>query len=144
MRRQMRGMSDRQQKMMMKKAGIGFESVDDVRQVIVRTGDSEYVFDRPEVNIMVMQGTKTWQITGEPRKRPLGSTPAPEGGTPVGSGAAGEVDGEVDGTEAAPAEIPPEDIALVSQQAGVPEEVALETLRECGGNPAEAIIKLMK
>jgi nascent polypeptide-associated complex subunit alpha len=129
----MKGMSPLQQKRMMKKAGINFESVDDAREVIIRTGECDYVFKDPDVTIMMVQGQRTWQVTGEPEKRAPG----------------GAVDHQGDRDEAGeeqPAEpqIPPEDIMLVAQQAGVSEEAALEALKETGGNPAEAIIKLMK
>lgn len=39
--------------------------------------------------------------------------------------------------------IPKEDIELVAQQAGVSEEEAKKALEETGGEPAEAIIRLM-
>ena len=39
--------------------------------------------------------------------------------------------------------IPNEDIELVASQAGVSHEDAKKALEECGGEPAEAIIKLM-
>ena len=39
--------------------------------------------------------------------------------------------------------IPNEDIELVASQAGVSPDKAREALEECGGEPAEAIIKLM-
>jgi len=36
-----------------------------------------------------------------------------------------------------------EDIKLVAERAGVSEDEARQALDECGGEPAEAIIKLM-
>jgi len=46
------------------------------------------------------------------------------------------------GEDSAP-NIPNEDIELVASQAGVSTDKAREALEECGGEPAEAIIKLM-
>ena len=140
LRRGMKGMSSRQQKMLMKRAGLNIESVDDVREVVIRTGEGDYVFKRPEVSIMVMQGVRTWQVVGEPEKRAPGSA----GGKVEreGEGQEGPSPGE-EAEEAAPS-IPAEDVALVAQQAGVSEQEALDALTQCNGNPAEAIIKLMK
>ena len=67
---------------------------------------------------MNMMGQQSYQIVGEPQERGLG-----------------------DGEEST--RIPNEDIELVASQAGVSHEKAKETLEECGGEPAEAIIKLM-
>ncbi len=142
MRSQMRGMNPRQQKMMMKRAGLNFESVEDVREVIIRTGDGEYHFDRPDVSIMTMQGQKTWQVTGEPTKR--SSTAGSGGGVAADAGGGANDGGAIPEEEPASLEIPPEDVALVAQQTGASEQEALEALRECEGNPAEAIIRLMK
>ena len=57
------------------------------------------------------------------------------GGATAGDGGAGN--GDI-------AEIPAEDVVLVATQAGVSENMALEALRECNGEPAEAIIQLME
>lgn len=137
----MRGMSPRQQKMMMKKAGLQFDSIEGVTEVIIRTADAEYHFDRPDVSIMTVQGQKTYQVMGEPEKRAsTKGSEAPGGGTEGG----GATDGGGGDEPEAPLEIPPEDVALVAQNTGVSEEEAMAALRECNGNPAEAIIKLMK
>ena len=56
--------------------GIKNESMKGVTQAIIRTADREYVFDSPDVNIMTVQGQKTYQLTGEPAERPLGETAA--------------------------------------------------------------------
>jgi len=39
--------------------------------------------------------------------------------------------------------IPEEDVQLVAEKAGVSEAEARKALEECGGEPAEAIIRLM-
>ena len=64
-----------------------------------------------------MMGQQSYQIVGEPQERGLS-----------------------DGEETS--SIPDEDIELVASQAGVSKEKAKEALEECGGDPAEAIIKL--
>ncbi|HIL32906.1 MAG: nascent polypeptide-associated complex protein [Candidatus Poseidoniia archaeon] len=97
----------------------------DATEVIIRTAEKELYFDAPSVTAMDMMGQKSYQIVGEPQERPLGS------------------DGTTDADDAA-AQIPAEDVALVAAQAGVSEDAALEALRECNGEPAEAIIRLME
>jgi nascent polypeptide-associated complex subunit alpha len=67
---------------------------------------------------MNMMGQQSYQIVGEPQERGLD-----------------------DGEETS--SIPDEDIDLVASQAGVSKEKAKDALEECGGEPAEAIIKLM-
>jgi nascent polypeptide-associated complex subunit alpha len=106
----------RQMKQAMKKMGIRNTDMKDVIEVIIRLPDEELVFNRPEVNLMEVQGSKTYQITGEPESRSSGET------------------GET---------IPADDIELVMSQTGCDGETALNALRECGGQPAEAIIKIM-
>ena len=79
---------------------------------------------------MDMMGQKSYQGVGEPQERPLGSGSAAAGDGRAGNGDTGE--------------IPAEDVVLVATQAGVSEDMALEALRECNGEPAEAIIQLME
>ena len=102
----------------------------DATEVIIRTPEKELYFDAPSVTAMDMMGQKSYQVVGEPQERPLGSGDTAAGGGGAGSGGA--------------AEIPAEDVALVAAQAGVSEDAALEALRECNGEPAEAIIQLME
>ncbi|MCL1984446.1 MAG: nascent polypeptide-associated complex protein [Methanomassiliicoccaceae archaeon] len=113
-------MNPRQMKQAMKKMGIRNTELKDVSEVIIRMPNEELVFKYPEVSLMEVQGTKTYQITGEPESRPLG--------------AVDEESGEV---------IPAEDIELVMSQTGCSKEDAVNALRECNGQPAEAIIKIM-
>jgi nascent polypeptide-associated complex subunit alpha len=109
----------RQMKQAMKKMGIRNTDLKDVSEIIIRMPKEELVFKYPEVSIMEVQGTKTYQITGEPESRPLGS--------------ADENDNA----------IPSEDIELVMSQTGCDKETAVNALSECNGQPAEAIIKIM-
>ncbi|MDD2532769.1 MAG: nascent polypeptide-associated complex protein [Candidatus Methanomethylophilaceae archaeon] len=113
-----RGMNPRQMQQAMRKMGIKNESMKGVTQVIIRTADREYVFDSPDVNIMTVQGQKTYQLTGEPAERPLGETAAAPG-------------------------MPEEDIELVMSQTGCGRDAAIKALEENNGQPAEAILQIM-
>lgn len=100
-------------KAMMKRQGINIEDLEDVQEVIIKTASKTLVFKDAQVTCMEVQGQRTYQIAGEPE----------------------EVSEE--------AGIPQEDIELVAAQAGVSEDEAKKALEDCGGEPAEAIIKLM-
>lgn len=102
----------RQMKAMMKKLGMSVEPIDDVQQIIIRTGKGSYVFDAAEVTAMTMQGVTTYQIVGQPR------------------------------FEERSVEIPAEDVTMVAGQAGVPEEAAKAALVATRGDIAEAIMRL--
>ena len=114
-------MNPRQMKQMMKRMGIESEDIEDVEEVVIRTATKEYVFPQAQVTLMTVQGQKTAQVVGEPIVRNRAGAPA------------------------APAKpvIPDEDVALVAEKAGVSEAEARKALEECGGEPAEAIIRLM-
>jgi nascent polypeptide-associated complex subunit alpha len=109
----------RQMKQAMKKMGIRNTELKDVSEIIIRMPNEELIFKCPEVSIMEVQGTKTYQISGEPESRPVGTV---------------DDSGEV---------IPAEDIELVMSQTGCDKETAVSALQECGGQPAEAIVKIM-
>ena len=122
-------MNPRMMKKLQKQLKQSTEEID-ATEVIIRTPEKELYFDAPSVTAMDMMGQKSYQVIGEPQERPLGSGATAAGGGGAGSGGA--------------AEIPAEDVALVAAQADVSEEEALEALRECNGEPAEAIIQLME
>lgn len=117
-------MNPRMMKKLQKQLKQSSEEID-ATEVIIRTPEKELHFDAPSVTAMDMMGQKSYQVVGEPQERPLGSG------------------GSADGGDAA-AQIPAEDVALVAAQAGVSEDEALAALRECNGEPAEAIIRLME
>ncbi len=76
------------------------------------------------VTAMTAQGQKIWTVVGEPIVRD-----------------------RVDAKKTAATEsvsIPEEDVKLVAEKAGVSEDEARKALVECGGEPAEAIIRLMR
>ena len=108
-----RGMSQKHMKAMMKRHGLNIEELEGVQEVIIKTADKTLVFKDAAVTCMEVSGQVTYQIVGTPE----------------------EVTGD--------SGIPKEDIRLVAEQAGVSEAEAKKALEECGGEPAEAIIKLM-
>ncbi len=114
----MKGINPRQMKQAMKKMGITNASIDAV-EVIIRCRDKDIVISNPDVNAMTMQGSTTYQISGDVSERAPGTT-------------------SDDITT-----IPQEDIELVMSQTQCDREKAIEALEACGGQPAEAILKIM-
>jgi len=113
-------MNPRQMKQAMRKMGIRNEEIRNVTEVIIRTTSEEIVISNASVNIMEVQGTKTYQISGEPESRPLGSV-----------------------SESSASVLPEEDIELVMSQTGCDRDAAIKALEENDGQPAEAIISIM-
>jgi nascent polypeptide-associated complex subunit alpha len=69
---------------------------------------------------MGVQGQKTYQVMGDAVTRPRAQA-----------------------CESQEEEMPPEDVELVMSQTGCDSATARQALKECGGQPAEAIIKVM-
>ncbi|TLZ44372.1 MAG: nascent polypeptide-associated complex protein [Methanobacteriota archaeon] len=113
----------RQMRQAMKRLGIEQEQMDDVDEVIIRTATKEYVIRDPNVTAMTAQGQKIWTVIGEPIVRDRADAKKPEGAKAL--------------------TIPEEDVKLVAEKAGVSEDEARKALEDCGGEPAEAIIRLM-
>lgn len=133
-----RGMNPHKMKRMMKQMGLNIEEIEDVEEVIIRTPDKEYFFDDDvAVTIMVAQGQKTFQIVGEPEIRARSAGSASAGGS-------SEDQTETEPEEEAGLSIPQGDIELVCAQTGASEEEARAALEDSGGNPAEAILKLLE
>ncbi len=110
---------------MMKQMGMNMNEHEDIKRVILQGDKREIVIEGPQVTSINVQGTKMYQIAGgrETERKPTSATEAVE-------------------EEAAPLEIPEEDILLVAQQANVSIEVARRALEENDGDLAQAIIKL--
>jgi nascent polypeptide-associated complex subunit alpha len=123
----MRGVNPRQVKQAMKRMGIETEELQGVTEVIIRTKDKQYVIKDAEVTVMKVQGQKTFQVVGEDKVMPLDHVQKSTEGL---------------ATPAQPS-IPEEDIKLVMGQTGVSRERAVEALKACDGQPAEAIIKIV-
>ncbi|WP_411963305.1 nascent polypeptide-associated complex protein [Haloferax sp. YSMS24] len=119
------GMNPRKMKQMMKQMGIDVTELD-AEEVVIKTADEELVFTDAQVTRMDAQGQETYQIVGEPETRALG---------------AGD-DGDDDAADEAAGEIPADDVAIVAQRAGVPEDEAREALEAEDGDLAAAIARL--
>jgi nascent polypeptide-associated complex subunit alpha len=117
------GMNPRKMKQMMKQMGIDVTELD-AEEVVIKTADEELVFTDAQVTRMDAQGQETYQIVGEPETRERGA------------GDDAEAD---DGVASA---IPADDIAIVAQRAGVPEDEAREALEAEDGDLAAAIARL--
>jgi len=129
-----RGMNPKQMKAAMKRQGIDMDPLEGVEKVVVLTRDKEIVFDRPEVTAISAQGTVTYQVVGTPKERPRSAASA---------GAGADVSGE-DLVEAiASAKYSEDDVELVMGQTGASENDVRAALEACGGEVAEAIMKLI-
>ncbi len=120
------GLNPRKMKQMMSQMGIDLEEID-AEEVIIRTAEEELVFHDAEVQRMDAQGQQTYQVVGEPETRPRG----------------GDAEAETAGEEdvADTGEFTEQDVEIVAQRAGVPEETAREALEETG-DLAAAVQKL--
>jgi nascent polypeptide-associated complex subunit alpha len=119
------GMNPRKMEQMMEQMGIDMEELD-AQEVIIRTADTELVFDAPDVTKMDARGNETYTVVGSPEVRE------------------GESDAEDDADADADADdedegIPEEDVELVAQRAGVGKSEALEALEGADGDLAAAI-----
>jgi len=104
---------------MMKQVGLSVEEMKDVEEVVIKTADAELVFADAAVSVMDAQGSKMYQITGTPVKRPKREL---------------EPEQEVS--------ISAEDVEIVMEKAGCGAEEAKATLIETRGDLAEAISRL--
>lgn len=84
----------------------------EAERVIIEKADSRIIIEPANVIKMTMQGQENWQITGEARE------------------------------ETKKVEISEEDINMVANKTGKSIKEAHHALEECGGDIAEAILKL--
>ncbi|EMA03586.1 nascent polypeptide-associated complex protein, partial [Haloferax denitrificans] len=124
------GMNPRKMKQMMKQMGIDVTELD-AEEVVIKTADEELVFSDAQVTRMDAQGQETYQIVGEPETRELGAGDDGNDGGDESAEAAGAADA-----------IPADDVAIVAQRAGVPEDEAREALEAEDGDLAAAIARL--
>ncbi len=108
----MRGVNPKAMNKMMKQMGINSDEIDNVEQVIIRTPDTDIIFDDANVTKVEAPGMLTYQVIGNPR----------------------EVPREI--------QIPQEDVTLVAEQTAKSQDEARAALKETGGDLAEAILKL--
>ena len=121
-------MNPRKMQQMMKQKGIDVDEIDADSVVITTSDGEELVFDAPQVTRMDAQGTRTFQIVGEPETRAAGSTSdEPAGGETAEADTQG---------------IPEEDVAIVASRAEVPKGKAREALEAENGDLAAAIARL--
>ncbi|MDR2846351.1 MAG: nascent polypeptide-associated complex protein [Candidatus Methanoplasma sp.] len=118
----MRGVNPRQMQQAMKKMGIKQTNINDVVEVIIRTKTNEIVITHADVVCVDMQGSKSYQISGDEHTRPVGATSSA-------------------GTE--PVSFPAEDIDLVISQTGCDRDTAVKAIESAKGQPAEAILNIM-
>jgi len=59
-------MSPKKLQQMMKQMGIDVEELENVDRVIIQLPDKDLVFEDAKVTVMTAQGTKNYQISGEP------------------------------------------------------------------------------
>lgn len=119
-------MNPRQVKQAMKKLGIKTEELENVVEVVIRTKDKQYLLKDVNIQIMEMQGQRTYQIVAEKEELQLLSAA-------VSSKTA----------EPAALKVPEEDVKLVMDQTGASREKAIEALIATDGQPAEAILKII-
>jgi nascent polypeptide-associated complex subunit alpha len=122
--------NERQMQMMMRRMGMTTEPVEGVEEVLIRTKEKEIVLTDAEVTILTIQGVRTYQIVGSATTRARTHDAAAAPGT-------------ASSAPAAPAGPPEEDVTLVMEQANVERDEAVAALRAAGGEPAEAIMKIL-
>ena len=118
------GLDPRKMEQMMKQMGIDVEEID-AAEVVITTGDGEeLVFTDADVTRMDAQGQATYQIVGEPESREAGAGDA--------------------GDEAAieDADIPADDVEIVTMRTGASEDDARSALEATDGDLAAAVERL--
>lgn len=111
-----RRVNPREARRMMQRMGMNMNAVEDVQQVVIKTGSKEIVIEGPEVAILEVQGQKIFQVTG------------------------GKITEKA--LERKAAAISEEDARLVADQTGKSLEEAKKALEENGGDLAKAILLL--
>ena len=113
------GMNPKKLSQQMKQMGISIEEISDVEEVVIKTADAELVFEDAVVTVMDAPGSKMYQITGTPVKRPKTESEL----EPVVS-------------------LSQQDVDIVMEKAGCSETEAKAALTETNGDLAEAIFRL--
>jgi len=106
------GVNPRKMQQMMKQMGVKQVEINAI-SVVIKTPDSELVFDNPQVSKVNMMGNETYQISGSPEVRELINFSVSE-----------------------------DDINAVVEQTGASKEDARKALEESEGDLAQAIISL--
>lgn len=109
------GINPKMMKQAMKKMGMKQQELD-VKEVIMKLGDKELVFQNPSVSKVDAMGQETFQVSGSYEERSSSSEP----------------------------EISEDDINVVVEQCGCSEEEAQKAIKEAEGDLAKAILNLKK
>jgi nascent polypeptide-associated complex subunit alpha len=107
-------MNPKQMKKMMRQMGMEMKELS-AKEVVIRLEGEEITIKNPNVNVIEMQGQKTYQVAG-----------GDEESTGTGD------------------ELREEDVEVVASQAGVSKEAAREALKKADGDLAAAIMSLSK
>ncbi|HIP16914.1 MAG TPA: nascent polypeptide-associated complex protein [Methanothermococcus okinawensis] len=113
----------KQMQKMMKDMGMDAEDIKAIK-VTIELEDKVLIFDKPKVQVMDMLGNKTYTITGKAKK-----IKKEEKMIKIKD-------------EEVKLEITEDDIEMVMNQCNVSKEEAIQVLKECNGDIAEAILKL--
>ncbi len=128
------GLNPRKMQKMMEQMGIDLTELD-VESAVLRLDDgTELVFDGPDVTRMDARGQQTYQLVGSPEARAGEVDDGGDADEAGGTAAGGEAD-DAGGS----GDVPDDDVALVAEQAGVPEADAREALEAADGDLAAAI-----
>ncbi|MDL5361872.1 nascent polypeptide-associated complex protein [Halalkalicoccus sp. NIPERK01] len=119
------GLDPRKMEQMMKQMGIDTEEID-ATEIVIRTPDEELVFSDADVTRIDAQGQQTYQIVGEPETRESGAD----------AGEAGD-EAAIEG-----ADIPADDIEIVTMRTGASEDEARDALEAADGDLASAVERL--
>lgn len=111
-----RRVNPREARRMMQRMGMNMNTVEDVKEVIIKASSKEIIITEPEVTILEVQGQKIFQVTGGKISEKVAEHKAPT--------------------------VPEEDVRLVADQTGKSLEEARKALEECGGDLAKAILLL--
>jgi nascent polypeptide-associated complex subunit alpha len=122
--------NQRKMQQMMNQMGIDIDEID-AEEVIIRTADEEMVFHDADVQRMDAQGQATYQVVGEPDVSPRGEGDSDESESDESADSGGSAGG-----------VDPQDVEIVAQRTGVPEERARETLEANDGDLAAAVSEL--
>ena len=109
----MPGMDNRQTRRLMEKMGMDLKEIPDVKEVLIRTGTKEITIKEASVSEINTKGMKIFQVMGADTEEK-------------------EID-KPDFSE--------EDVILVSQQANVTKEKAMQALTNSQGDLAKAILE---
>ncbi|EQB73463.1 MAG: nascent polypeptide-associated complex protein [Candidatus Thermoplasmatota archaeon] len=108
-------MNPRDVRRMMNQMGIKSTEMPDVKEVILKGKDKDYIIENASVTMIEAQGQKTFQVLGTVKEK--AKSVAVQG-------------------------FDEEDIKLVMGQCNVSREKAIEALKKADGEPAQAIIDL--